>query len=130
MSVRPDIVNSMAAPHHDLAHPSVPAAEPRALRSALTPELRAVFDREWDLVLDQAKQSHSLEDIHALLNKWQHTAVMEIREPGSYQRVLDKAAKIQADGGRTTGVSIDEIRAAMLHRLQAGRGFIRTTCTA
>lgn len=110
----------MAAPHSDPANTPVPAAEPQALRAALTPELRAEFDREWDLVLEQAKESHTLEDIHALLNKWQHTAVMEIREPGSYQRLLDKAARIQADGGRTTDVSIDDVRVLLAHRLQAG----------
>ncbi|KAA8885176.1 hypothetical protein F3087_30560 [Nocardia colli] len=110
----------MAAPHSHPANTPVPAAEPKALRAALTPALRAEFDREWDLVLEQAKESHTLEDVHALLNKWQHTAVMELREPGSYQRMLDKAARIQADGGRTTDVSIDDVRVLLAHRLQAG----------
>ncbi|WP_280404430.1 DUF6247 family protein [Nocardia brasiliensis] len=48
---------------------SASAAEPKALRAALSPELRAEFDREWDPVLEQAKKSHTLEEIHALLNK-------------------------------------------------------------
>ncbi|MEU0875033.1 DUF6247 family protein [Nocardia brasiliensis] len=38
---------------------SAPTAEPKALRAALSPELRAEFDREWDLVLEQAKKSHT-----------------------------------------------------------------------
>lgn len=99
---------------------SAPTTEPKALRAALSPELRAEFDREWDLVLEQAKKSHTLEEIHALLNKWQHTAVMEKREPGSYQRMVDRAARIEADGGRTTDVSIEDVRSLITRRLQAG----------
>ncbi|AFU04218.1 DUF6247 family protein [Nocardia brasiliensis] len=99
---------------------SAPAAEPKALRAALTPDLRAEFDREWDLVLEQAKKSHTLEEIHALLNKWQHTVVMEKRDPGSYQRMVEKAARIEAGGGRTTGVSIEAVRSLITRRLQAG----------
>ncbi|MEU7138315.1 DUF6247 family protein [Nocardia sp. NPDC046473] len=110
----------MEARRSDPANAAVPAAEPNALRAALPPELRAEFDREWDVVLEQAKKSHTLEEIDALLNKWQHTAVMEIREPGSYQRMLDKAERIQADGGRKTGVSIDDVRRLITRRLQAG----------
>ncbi|MFI6210934.1 DUF6247 family protein [Nocardia brasiliensis] len=100
--------------------PSTPAAEPKALRATLTPELRAEFDREWDLVLERAKKSHTLEEIHALLNKWQHTAVMEKREPGSYQRMVEKAARIEADGGRATKVSIADVRSLIADRLQTG----------
>lgn len=98
---------------------SAPTAEPRALRAALGPELRAEFDREWDLALEQAKKSHTLEEIHGLLNKWQHTAVMEKREPGSCQRIVEKAARIEADGGRSTGVSIEDVRSLITDRLQA-----------
>lgn len=112
----------MAAPHSDPAHAHVPAADPTALRAALTPELRAVFDREWELVLEQAKQSHSLEDIHSLLNKWQHTAVMEIRDPGSYQRILDKAARILAQGGNPDGRSLEEMLDLIERRRQTQTG--------
>ncbi len=45
---------------------------------------------------------------------------MEKREPGSYQRMVDKAVRIEADGGRTTGVSIEDVRSLITLRLQAG----------
>jgi Family of unknown function (DUF6247) len=44
----------------------------------LTPALAAEFDREWETVLDRVKQSRDLVDLHELLNKWQHTAYMEM----------------------------------------------------
>lgn len=100
--------------------PHIPAADPEALRAALPATLRDEFDAEWVQVLDRAKQSHSLREIHDLLNKWQHTAVMELRDPGSYQRLLEKAAQIEAASGRTTSVSIEDMRAQIQQRLQAG----------
>ncbi|GAB0103064.1 hypothetical protein JMUB6875_20360 [Nocardia sp. JMUB6875] len=100
--------------------PQIPAADPEALRAALPAALREEFDAEWVQVLDRAKQSHSLREIHDLLSKWQHTAAMEIRDPGSYQRLLEKAAQIEAAGGRSTAVSIEDMRALIQQRLQAG----------
>ncbi|WP_405487771.1 DUF6247 family protein [Nocardia sp. NBC_00511] len=94
----------------------IPAAEPEALRTALVPALRAEFDTEWDLVLDQAKCTKSLEGIHALLAKWQHTAVLEQRDPGSYCRILDKVDQIQAKGGNPEGRTLDEMLAAIEER--------------
>ncbi|MFE3195066.1 DUF6247 family protein [Nocardia sp. NPDC059240] len=99
--------------------PQIPAADPEALRAALPTALREEFDAEWVRALDRAKQSHSLAEIHDLLNKWQHTAVMEMRESGSYQRLLEKGAQIELAGGRTTAVSIEDMRALIQQRLQA-----------
>ncbi|MFI9505376.1 DUF6247 family protein [Nocardia sp. NPDC052566] len=99
--------------------PPIPAADPEALRTALPAVLRDTFDTEWVQVLDRAKQSHSLREIHELLNKWQHTAAMELRAPGSYQRLLDKAAQIESAGGRSSGVSIEDMRALIQRRMQA-----------
>lgn len=89
------------------------------MRTTLTPELRMEFASEWNLVLEQAKQSHSLEDIHALLNKWQHIAVMESRNPGSYQRMLDRAAQILARGGNPEGRTLEEMLDLIDRRRQA-----------
>ncbi|WP_330179032.1 DUF6247 family protein [Nocardia sp. NBC_01503] len=100
--------------------PQIPAADPEALRAVLPVALRDEFDAEWARVLDRAKQSHSLEEIYDLLNKWQHTAVMESRHPGSYLRLLEKAAQIEAAGGRTTAVSIEDMRTQIQRRLQTG----------
>ncbi|MCC8242703.1 DUF6247 family protein [Saccharothrix luteola] len=44
--------------------PVVPAADPVAIRAALTPMLVAEFDREWELVLERAV---SLAEMKALL---------------------------------------------------------------
>lgn len=106
----------MAAPHHDPSHQSVPAAEPEALRAVLSPLLREEFDGEWETTLEEAKTSHTLVGIHELLNKWQHTAVMEMRDPASYQRLLDKAARILEQGGNPEGGSLEDMLAHIERR--------------
>ncbi|MFC8529897.1 DUF6247 family protein [Nocardia sp. NPDC057227] len=96
--------------------PRVPDADPQVLRAALGPQHRRDFDAEWDRVLEDAKRSHSLEAIHALLRKWQHTAAMELREPGAAQRLAAKAAEIRAAGGNPAGRSVEEMRALIAAR--------------
>jgi len=54
----------------------------------LTSALAAEFDSEWDIVLERAKQSKDLAGVHDLLNKWRHTAYMEMRDPGSHHQML------------------------------------------
>jgi len=39
-------------------------------------------------------QARDLADLHELLNKWRHTAYMELRDPGSYDRMLSRAERI------------------------------------
>jgi hypothetical protein len=85
----------MSSPATAFRDPSgPPPADPAAIRASLTPTLAAEFDREWDIVLDRVKQSKDLTNLHELLNKWQHTAYMEARDPGSYYRMLAKAEQI------------------------------------
>jgi Family of unknown function (DUF6247) len=79
--------------------PVPPPAEPKAIRGCLTPTLATELDHEWEIVLDRVKQSRDLADLHELLNKWRHTAYMEMREPGSYYRMLGKAEHILHTGG-------------------------------
>ena len=98
------------------AAPSPPAADPRSIRACLTPTLAAEFDHEWAIVLDRVKQSQDLTDLHALLNKWQHTAYLEMREPGAYYRMLAKAEEIMRTGQRAGAVSADDMRALIRQR--------------
>ena len=79
--------------------------------------LAAEFDREWDIVLDQAKRDKELVPIQALLNKWQHLAFMEMKEPGSYFQLLAKAERIERSGHNPEAASIDEMRALIEQRL-------------
>ncbi len=39
-----------------------------------TPDVAAEFDREWEIVLDEAKQDRDLAPVHDLLAKWRHFA--------------------------------------------------------
>lgn len=51
--------------------------------------------REWEIVLERAKQTKDLAGVHDLLNKWRHLAYSEPKEPGSYYRLLATAAHIR-----------------------------------
>jgi hypothetical protein len=57
-----------------------------------------VFDREWEIVLERAKQSNELAGILDLLAKWRLFAAAERREPGWYFRLMAKADRIRDTG--------------------------------
>lgn len=76
----------MASPPPN-AGPAPPAAEPAAIRSTLSPRLAAVFDAEWEVVLDKAKESKDLAGVHDLLHKWRLIAHAEMTDPGWYFRL-------------------------------------------
>lgn len=96
--------------------PVPPPADPQAIRACLTPTLAAEFDREWEIVLDRVKQSKDLADLHELLNKWRHTAYGEMRDPGSYYRMLSKAEQILHAGGNPDAVPFEEMQALIRQR--------------
>ena len=95
-----------------------PAADPTAIRSYLPPDVATVFDREWDQVLEDAKQSKSLTGIRDLLAQWRHIAVQESRSPGTFHRLAAKADAIMATGKPAPGsVAGAEVRALISARL-------------
>ena len=98
-------------------HAGQPPADPQAIRACLTPTLAAEFDHEWNIVLDRVKQSKDLTNLHELLNKWRHTAHMEMRDPGSYYRMLAKAEQIQRTGGNPDAASFEDMQALIQERL-------------
>jgi hypothetical protein len=78
----------------------------------------AEFDAEWDIVLERAKRAKDLAPIHELLNKWRQFAYAELKDPGSYFRLLATAAHTLATGEAPAGsVSGAEIKARMRRRL-------------
>jgi Family of unknown function (DUF6247) len=105
---------SPALPDHDPVAP--PPPDPKAIRACLTPTLAAEFDHEWQIVLERVKQSQDLGDLHELLNKWRHTAYLEMREPGSYHRLLGKAEQIQRAGSNPDAASFEDMLAIVRQR--------------
>jgi hypothetical protein len=77
---------------------AAPAADPRAIRDSLPPALVAEFDREWEFVLERAKQDMDLAPIRSLLAKWRHLAHAEVRDPGITLRLAEKVAEIERTG--------------------------------
>jgi hypothetical protein len=94
-----------------------PAADPQAIRACLTPTMVAEFDREWEFVLELAKQEKDITAIHSLLNKWRHLAYAELKDPGSHFRMLAKAEQIERTGSNPGAVSIEDMRALIERRL-------------
>jgi len=83
--------------------PRAPEADPTAIRACLTPEVAAMFDAEWEHVLDAAKCSKDLTGARELLTRWRHLAHQELHEPGDYFRILATAARTQATGRPPAG---------------------------
>ena len=78
----------------------------------------AEFDREWESVLDRAKQDKTLEPVHSMLHKWRHLAHAEQQDPGAYFRLL---ARVEwgLRTGRTPEGSVpgDTVKAQINRRL-------------
>ena len=92
---------------------------PAALRSQLPSDLAAIFDREWAIVLDEAKQTQDLQGVHDLLLKWRHTVAAEAAEPGWYFRLQERAARILERGTPDPDcISGDEVLALIAARLR------------
>ncbi|MGH3771267.1 MAG: DUF6247 family protein [Pseudonocardiaceae bacterium] len=111
----------MAAPSAALPpdHESVPLPpDPQAIRACLTPDVAAAFDAEWEIVLDEAKQAKDLTPVHELLRKWRHFAYAEVKNPGTYERMLATTARTLATGRAPEGsISGEEMKALIRQRL-------------
>ena len=107
----------MASPAAPLPDPVPPPPDPQAIRACLTLTLAAEFDSEWEVVLERAKHSKDLAGVHDLLTKWRHTAYMEMRDPGSYFRMLAKAELIMRTGHNPDATSFEDMQALIRQRL-------------
>lgn len=93
--------------------------QPAAIRSQLSPDLAAIFDREWEIVLDRAKGTQDLQGVKDLLLKWRHTVAAEAAEPGWYFRLQEDAARILERGTPDPDfISGDDVRALIAARLR------------
>ena len=97
--------------------PQPPAADPLAIRACLSSALVAEFHREWEIVLERVKQAKDLAPIHDLLAKWRHLAYTELRDPGSYYRLLAKAERITRTDHNPDAGSFEDMRELIRQRL-------------
>ncbi|WP_225730374.1 MULTISPECIES: DUF6247 family protein [unclassified Nocardia] len=99
--------------------PVPPAADPASIRATLSPALLAIFDREWDAVLEEAKKTKELATIRSMLQNWQFIAYDEMRDPGSYFRLQAKAELISRTGSNPDArTTVEEMRAQIRQRLE------------
>ncbi len=69
-------------------------------------------------MLERAKKTQDLAGVHDLLNKWRHLAYAELRDPGSYFRLLATAAHTLASGeGPAGSASGKDMKALIRQRL-------------
>lgn len=93
--------------------------QPAAIRSQLSPDLAAIFDAEWESVLEDAKRTQDLQSIHDLLNHWRHFAAAEPPNSGTYFRLEETADRIAAAGSaEAAGIQAYEGRAVIEERLR------------
>ena len=52
-----------------------------------------------------------------MLNKWRQTAYLEMRDPGSYYRMVAKAEQIMRTGHNPDAVSFEDMQALIRQRL-------------
>jgi hypothetical protein len=98
--------------------PVPPPAEPGPIRVCLTGQMLAEFDREWDFVLEEAKRIHSLAGVQDLLAKWRLMAYTELKQPGSYARMMSTIERTLATGKAPAGsISGEEMMARIQARL-------------
>ncbi len=113
------MVFGMVSPAASLPAPSSapPEPDPVAIRACLSPRLIAEFDAEWESALEKAKTSKDLAAVRTLLHKWRHLAYAEMRDPGSYLRLLAKAEQILRTGKNSTAGSFEDMQALIRERL-------------
>jgi len=107
---------AMPAYAHD-PEPVPPEADPEAIRACLSNQMRYEFDSEWEFVLEEAKQTHRLADIMDLLVKWRHIVYAELKDPGSYYRLMAKAETILRTGRNPDAVPLEDVRELIRKRL-------------
>lgn len=97
------------------------SSQPAGIRSRLTPDLTAIFDAEWEIVLEAAKGTQDLQTIHNLVQKWRHVATAEAKEPGWYFRLQEQAERILAAGSaEAAGITTYDAWAVLEERLRRG----------
>ncbi|MRH93207.1 hypothetical protein GFY24_38305 [Nocardia sp. SYP-A9097] len=104
------------------SRPYVPDADPVSIRACLPADVAAAFDRDWDTMMDQAKRSRDITLIHSFLSVWRIRAALEVAEPGSFFRAIEKAEgaleRRLRDGTPPDSVSGEVIKAKIAERLR------------
>jgi Family of unknown function (DUF6247) len=106
----------MATPAARAPEPTLPPADATTIRACLPPDVMAVFDREWEFVLDQAKQSKDLSEVHLLLRKWRFYAAEELKQPGWYDALQAKIERILRTGENPGAVTWEDMQALLAAR--------------
>ena len=75
-----------------------------------------MFDREWEYVLEEAKQSKDLTAVHDLLHKWRFFAFEESRSPGWYAALQAKADRIRRTGVNPGAVPYEDLQELLARR--------------
>lgn len=75
-------------------HPLAPGASPAAIRAALLPEDRAMFDEAYTGALDEARADLDLTALHDVVERWRRVAALQA-DRGNFARVARRAAELR-----------------------------------
>ncbi|WP_028935481.1 DUF6247 family protein [Pseudonocardia spinosispora] len=88
----------MGAPHVDGSaprrHPLAPGASPAAIRTALLPEDRAIFDAAYSAALDEARASLDLTALLDLVESWRRIAALQA-DPNNFARIARRVTELR-----------------------------------
>jgi len=94
-------------------HPLLPGASPAAIRAALLPQDRELFDAAYEEALLQARESLDLTELFRRLERWRRVALLQ-SNPADYRRVVRRAAEA------ATGQPVPEDEPVEVTRARAG----------
>ena len=75
-------------------HPLAPGASPGAIRTALLPEDRGVFDAAYSTALDAARESLDLAALFEMLERWRRIAALQA-DRDNFRRVVRRVAELR-----------------------------------
>jgi hypothetical protein len=91
-----------------------PGASPAQIRAALLPEEQPEFDRQYQRALDIARETLSLNQLHAMLEHWRRIAVMTQADPVVHRQMLRAAEHTLRTGEVPAGsVSWSQLKAEL-----------------
>lgn len=91
-------------------HPLAPGASPAAIRAALLPEDRGVFDDAYAAALDEARTTLDLAALLDLVESWRRVAALQA-DRSRFERVARRTAELRTGEPVPAGEPLSTIRA-------------------
>jgi hypothetical protein len=112
----------MSAQAHEPAPQAPPERTPKAVRAALSPPDRELFDAQFRAAMAEATEQLDLTPVWSCIDYWRHTVVL--KASGEYERILargEEISRLASLGEPLPGIPWDDdFDAQMRARLERG----------